>query len=154
MSWIMNYINYINLVVAIPTEESNQDILPGICGQNDNCVTQEPTFEEAGCTSYSSWRRIHDGRPKWQGQGSRSWFPLAHRWGTEMYDPNNLCLLWNKMKSARQEWNGCSGDVLLDFRPNMERAVDATATLETHRNLYTFLSTRTVVCTSNILTSY
>lgn len=38
---------------------------------------------------------------------------------------------WNQ---PGRRWNDCSEDMFLDYRPNMERSVDATATSEHHRN--------------------
>lgn len=103
MSWIMNYI--FNLAVTIPTEESNQDITSylGSGVKTSTVKPKSPTLKRLGVLVIAAGGGSMMTNQNDRGQGNRSWFPLADKQGTKMYDPNNLCLLWNKMKSARQE---------------------------------------------------
>lgn len=56
-------------------------------------------------------------------QGSRSRFSLADRWGSKLYPihviskSKPICIISEiRPDQPHGRWNGCSGDVLLDYR--------------------------------------
>lgn len=60
-----------------------------------------------------------------RGQGSRSWFSLADRQQSKLYPIHVISkskpihiISEIRPDQPHGRWNGCSGDVLLDYRPS------------------------------------